>query len=88
MVNNLLPTTEIVTNRRFLKRQSVTPLEVVEHILQQAALGVCDLNGLKSSAFAKLGAAAWGEPGPRAAHTDAKAAKVSLDSLCRCVAFA
>ena len=49
---------EVVTDRRFLNRKSVTPLEVAEHILQQAALGVRDLNGLKSSAFEKLGAAA------------------------------
>jgi len=31
---------------------------VAEHILQQAALGVRDLNRLKSSAFEKLSAAA------------------------------
>jgi hypothetical protein len=49
---------EVVTDRRFLVRKSVTPLEVAEHILQQAALGVRDLNGLKSSAFEKLSAAA------------------------------
>jgi hypothetical protein len=49
---------EVVTDRRFLNGKSVTPLEVAEHILQQAALGVRDLNGLKSSAFEKLGAAA------------------------------
>jgi hypothetical protein len=50
---------EVVTDHRFLVRKSVTPLEVAEHILQQAASGVRDLNGLKSSAFEKLGAAAW-----------------------------
>jgi hypothetical protein len=49
---------EVVTDRRFLVRKSVTPLEVAEHILQQAALGVRDLNRLKSSAFEKLSAAA------------------------------
>ena len=49
---------EVVTDRRFLVRKSVTPLEVAEHILQQAAAGVRDLNGLKSSAFEKLSAAA------------------------------
>jgi hypothetical protein len=49
---------EVVTDRRFLVRKSVTPLEVAEHILEQAAAGVRDLNGLKSSAFEKLGAAA------------------------------
>ncbi|THD45601.1 MAG: hypothetical protein E8A46_28605 [Bradyrhizobium sp.] len=49
---------EVVADRRFLVRKSVTPLEVAEHILEQAALGVRDLNGLKSSAFDKLGAAA------------------------------
>jgi hypothetical protein len=35
-------------------RTSVTALEVAEHILQQAAVGVQDLNGLKTSAFEKL----------------------------------
>jgi hypothetical protein len=30
---------EVVTGRRFLVRRSVTPLEVAEHILQQAASG-------------------------------------------------
>ena len=45
---------EVVTNRRFLVRKSVTPLEVAEHILQQAASGERDFNRLKSSAFEKL----------------------------------
>jgi hypothetical protein len=49
---------EIVTDRRFLARKSVTPLEVAEHILQQAASGERDLSRLKSSAFEKLSAAA------------------------------
>jgi len=49
---------EIVTDRRFLVRKSVTPLEVAEHILQQAAAGERDLSRLKSSAFDKLSAAA------------------------------
>ena len=49
---------EVVADRRFLVRKSVTPLEVAEHILQQAASGVRDLNRLKSSAFEKLSAAA------------------------------
>ena len=48
---------EVVTDRRLL-RKSVTPLEVAEHILQQAASGERDLNRLKSSAFEKLGTAA------------------------------
>ena len=45
---------EVVTDHHFLMRKSVTPLEVAEHILQQAALGVRDLNRLKSSALEKL----------------------------------
>ncbi len=49
---------EVVTDRRFLVRKSVTQLEVAEHILQQAASGERDLNRLKSAAFKKLGAAA------------------------------
>ena len=49
---------EVVADHRFSVRKSVTPLEVAEHILQQAASGVLDLNHLKSSAFEKLSAAA------------------------------
>jgi hypothetical protein len=49
---------EIVADRRFLMRKSVTTLEVAEHILQQAALGERDLNRLKGSAFVRLRTAA------------------------------
>ena len=49
---------EVVTDPRFIARKSVTPLEVAEHILQQAASGERDLNRLKSSAFEKLSTAA------------------------------
>ena len=49
---------EIVADRRFIIRRSVTPLEVAEHILQQAAAGERDLNRLKISAFEKLTTAA------------------------------
>ncbi len=49
---------DVVADRRFMVRKSVTPLEVAEHILEQAASGERDLNRLKSSAFEKLGAAA------------------------------
>ena len=45
---------EVVTDRRFLFRSSVTRLEVAEHILRQAAAGERDLNRLKSSVFEKL----------------------------------
>jgi hypothetical protein len=49
---------EVIADRRFVVRQSVTPLEVAEHILKQAASGERDLNRLKSSAFEKLATAA------------------------------
>ena len=49
---------EVIADRRFLIRQSFTPLEVAEHILKQAASGERDLNRLKSSAFEKLATAA------------------------------
>jgi hypothetical protein len=49
---------EVVADRRFLVRKSVTSLGVAEHILKQADLGVRDLNRLKSSAFEKLATAA------------------------------
>ena len=45
---------EVVADHRFSVRKSVTPLEVAEHILQQAASGERDLDRLKSSAFDKL----------------------------------
>jgi hypothetical protein len=49
---------EVVADRRFMVRKSVTPLEVAEHILERAASGERDLNRLKSSVFEKLRAAA------------------------------
>jgi hypothetical protein len=49
---------EVITDRRFLVRKSVTPLEVAEHILQRAASGERDLDRLKCSAFEKLSTAA------------------------------
>jgi hypothetical protein len=49
---------EVVADRRFLVRNHVTPLEVAEHILRQAASGERDLNRLKSAVFEKLVAAA------------------------------
>jgi hypothetical protein len=49
---------EVVTDRRFLIRQSVTPLEVAEPILEQAPSGERDLDRLKISVFEKLSDAA------------------------------
>jgi len=49
---------EVGVDRRFLDRRTLTPLEVAEHILQQAAPGERDLSRPKSSAFEKFGAAA------------------------------
>ena len=49
---------EVISDRRFMARKSVTPLEVAEHILELAASGVRDLNRLKGSAFEKLSTAA------------------------------
>jgi len=49
---------DVVTDRRFLVRESVTRLEIAEHILRQAASGERDLNRLKNSAFEKLSTAA------------------------------
>jgi hypothetical protein len=45
---------EVVADRRFLARKTLTTLEVAEHILQQAASGERDLDRLKSSALDKL----------------------------------
>jgi hypothetical protein len=49
---------KVVADRRFLVRQSVTPLEIAEHILEQAASGERDLDRLKISVFEKLSDAA------------------------------
>ena len=45
---------EVVSDHRFSMRDSVTPLEVAEHILEQAASGIRDLDRLKNSAIEKL----------------------------------
>jgi hypothetical protein len=49
---------EVVSDHRFSMQDSVTQLEVAEHILEQAASGVRDLDRLKISVFEKLCAAA------------------------------
>jgi hypothetical protein len=49
---------DIITDRRFLARSSVTTLEMAEHILEQAATGERDLSRLKRSAFEELSAVA------------------------------
>jgi len=58
---------EVITDRRFLMRKTVTPLEVAEHILEHAASGERDLNRLKSSAFEKLSTATLGSAAAAAA---------------------
>ena len=45
---------EVVSDHRFSRRKSVTRLDVAEHILEQAASGVRDLDRLKNSSFEKL----------------------------------
>ena len=45
---------EVVSDHRFSIAKSVTRLDVAEHILEQAASGVHDLDRLKNSAFEKL----------------------------------
>ena len=49
---------DVIMDHRFLVEKSVTPLEVAEHILRQAASGERDLNRLKVSVFEQLGATA------------------------------
>ena len=49
---------EVFSDHRFSMRESVTWLDVAEHILEQAASGVRDLDRLKNSAFEKLSATA------------------------------
>jgi hypothetical protein len=49
---------DVVTDRRFLVRESVTRLDIAEHILREADSGERDLNRLISSAFEKLSTAA------------------------------
>jgi hypothetical protein len=45
---------EVISDHRFSMRKSVTRLDVAEHILEQAASGIRDLDRLKNSAFDKL----------------------------------
>ena len=45
---------EVIRDHRFSMRKSVTRLDVAEHILEQAASGVRDLDRLKNSSFEKL----------------------------------
>ena len=45
---------EVISDHRFSMRKSVTRLDVAEHILEQAASGVRDLDRLKNSSFEKL----------------------------------
>jgi hypothetical protein len=49
---------DVLTDRRFYHQRSASALEIAEHLLAQAASGERDLERLKSSAFAKLSAAA------------------------------
>jgi hypothetical protein len=45
---------EVFVDRRFFERKALSPLEVAEHLLAQAAAGERDLERLKRSTFAKL----------------------------------
>jgi hypothetical protein len=53
---------EVLRDRRFEQRKSVSALDLAEHLLAQAARGERDLERLKSSAFAKLAATADRQP--------------------------
>jgi hypothetical protein len=55
---------DVLTDRRFSHQRSApSALEIAEHLLAQAASGERDLERLKSSAFAKLSAAAERQEG-------------------------
>jgi hypothetical protein len=45
---------EVLRDGRFLRRKSVSALEIAEHLLAQAASGERNLERLKSSAFDML----------------------------------
>jgi hypothetical protein len=45
---------EIIADRRFELQQSVSALDMAEHLLAQAAAGERDISRLKASAFSKL----------------------------------
>jgi hypothetical protein len=51
---------EVVSDRRVIERKLISPLEIAEHILAEAARGERDMDRLKASAFAKLGLPAHG----------------------------
>jgi hypothetical protein len=54
---------DVLADRRFYHQRSASALEIAEHLLAQAASGERDLERLKSSAFAKLSAAAERQEG-------------------------
>jgi hypothetical protein len=45
---------EVLLDARFRHRQSVSALEIAEHLLAQAAAGERDIEKLKAAAFEKL----------------------------------
>jgi hypothetical protein len=49
---------DVFADRRFIRQQSTSALEIAEHLLAQAAAGERDLDRLRASALAKLSIAA------------------------------
>jgi hypothetical protein len=47
---------EVVADKRFKQRKAVSPLEIAEHLLAQAAAGERDIDRLKASIFTKISA--------------------------------
>jgi hypothetical protein len=45
---------DIIADRRFAARKSISALDIAEHLLAQAAAGERDIDRLKASAFSKL----------------------------------
>jgi hypothetical protein len=48
----------VFADRRFIRQQSTSALEIAEHLLAQAAAGERDLDRLRASALARLSVAA------------------------------
>ena len=69
---------EVVTDRRFLVRKSVTPLEMAEHILQQAASGERDLGECTRARPARSPWVSF-QPAPGVSGCQQKARPVSFE---------
>ena len=69
---------DVLSDRRFFLKKSISAIELAEHILSQAAGGERDITRLKEAAFKKLGFAAFeNDPDAGSRTTDEQAPKLA-----------